>query len=143
LRPAKRRKAPPRTTVKLQPVTPVTLTTAKADPKDNAVAPTKPQAELVLKIGNSFADVYLNGDLIHRDFMRGEIKLKPGRHELQIVKPGIGSYRPRVLQVKENGRVFEVKSSGEEQAIVGAMLFPIPKKADGAAPANWVPAGSQ
>lgn len=113
------------------------LTPSKT-PIPSKLAATPAEAEIELKIGNSFADVYIDNVVVRQDFMRGKIKLKTGRHKLQVVKPGLGAYTARIIQVTKEGQVFELGADGEQRLIAGALLFSIPKNDGSPLPSTWI-----
>jgi serine/threonine protein kinase len=113
------------------------LTPSKT-PIPSKLAATPAEAEIELKIGNSFADVYIDNVVVRQDFMRGKIKLKTGRHKLQVVKPGLGAYTARIIQVTKDGQVFELGADGEQRLIAGALLFSIPKNDGSPLPPAWI-----
>lgn len=95
-------------------------------------------AELRLRIGNSFAHVYVDGQLTRADFFAGTLRLPLGRHTLEVKKPGFGGFRPKVLVVAEDGQISELRD-GVLRRVAGELLFPVPRQGQVDLPADWVP----
>ncbi|MBI2376892.1 MAG: protein kinase [Deltaproteobacteria bacterium] len=99
-------------------------------PAEPSVAPAKPPpAELLVRIGGSFADVWLDGRLVSPHKFLETLKLEEGVHELVVAKPGMGRFRARTLEVDGSGRLFE-RAEGKLVPLAGELLFAIPRPGD-------------
>ncbi len=98
----------------------------------------KTHGRLQIRIGGSFADIFVDGKRTRRDFYGGVLELPVGRHKLEVVKPGLGRYRPRILEVTERGDIVEIQNDGSARALAGELLFSIPRPSAEAPPAGWV-----
>ncbi len=134
----------------LRPETRPTLPSVAAAPADAGVAPsdagapsTRAPAPLVaplrVRIGGSFADLYLDGRRVRRDVFNAQLELGVGRHELRVVKPGHGAFRSRILEVRPDGSIIELREGGPGRAVLGEMKFPIPRPG-GPEVSGWEPA---
>jgi hypothetical protein len=107
--------------------------------RDPAAPPAPPapaaRAELRLRIGNSFADILLDGVRVRQNFFGGAIELTAGRHTLEVEKPGLGSFRPRTLEVGDDGTLVELTPAGVRRP-VQELLFVVPRPGE-AAPSDW------
>lgn len=94
-------------------------------------------ASLRLKVGNSFADVAIDGVVVEHDFYVGSVSLSPGKHVLTVEKPGFGRFLPRNLEVDAAGQIFELRPDGRHP-VRGELLFAVPKQGM-SAPPDWQP----
>jgi len=94
-------------------------------------------ASLRLKVGNSFADVAIDGVVVEHDFYVGTVSLSPGKHVLTVEKPGFGRFLPRNLEVDAAGQIFELRPDGRHP-VRGELLFAVPKQGL-SAPPDWQP----
>lgn len=86
---------------------------------------------LRVRIGQSFADVVVDGVVRLRDRYRGDLRLREGLHTVQVVKPGAGRFRARTLEVTPDGKVLERRPDGSRRALVDGVLdFRIPLTAE-------------
>lgn len=109
------------------------------EPARSPVEPTRiVTAELRLRVGNSFAHVYVDGQLARADFFAGTLRLPVGRHTLEVKKPGFGGFRPKVLEVAEDGQISELRD-GASRRVAGELLFPVPRQGQVELPADWIP----
>ena len=76
--------------------------------------------------------------MYRKDFFRGNIALAPGEHTLEVVKPGMGRFRPRKLMVTKEGRIEQALPSGELKPVINELLFSIPRTGD-EPPSDWIP----
>ena len=98
-------------------------------------------AILRVRVGQSFANVRLNGQLRFKDSYRADLRLKPGIHEIEVVKPGLGRFRPRSVEVSPAGDLFERRTNGRRLPLVGGFLdFRVPLSPTEAADTKgWTP----
>ncbi|MEE2904402.1 MAG: serine/threonine-protein kinase [Myxococcota bacterium] len=94
--------------------------------------------DVEIKVGNSFADIYVDGKLYRKDFFRGKIALSPGKHRFEVIKPGMGRFKPKTIVVSAKGDVMQVSETGETKPVYNALLFSIPKQ-EGNEPPDWIP----
>ena len=94
--------------------------------------------DVEIKVGNSFADIYVDGKLYRKDFFRGKIALSPGEHRFEVIKPGMGRFKPKTIVVNTKGEVMTVSETGETKPVYNALLFLIPKQED-ESPPDWIP----
>ena len=94
--------------------------------------------DVEIKVGNSFADIYVDGKLYRKDFFRGKIALNPGKHRFEVVKPGMGRFKPKTIIISQKGDVMQVSDSGETKPVYNELLFSIPKQED-EKPPDWIP----
>lgn len=92
-------------------------------------------ASLRLKVGNSFADVAIDGVVVEHDFYVGTVSSTPSKHVLTVEKPGFGRFLPRNLEVDAAGRIFELRPDGRHP-VRGELLFAVPKQGL-SAPPDW------
>lgn len=87
-------------------------------------------AVLRIRVGQSFADIHLNGVPELRNRYRGELRLEPGVHTVEVVKPGVGRFAPRRIEVSSEGEVWEKSDNGGKRAVPGQLLdFRVPLSA--------------
>lgn len=110
---------------------------ASAGAQDLAAKP----AVLHIRIGQSFATVRLDGQTRLEDSFRGDLELSPGLHQVEVVKPGMGRFRARTIEVTPAGVLFEHLPNGRRRRLVGGVLdFRIPlSKEEGSRTPGWIP----
>lgn len=108
--------------------------TAAIEPDAGAPAPT-----LSFRIGRSWANIKLDGRVIERGVYSGTIPLPPGRHTLEVERPPLGAFRPKVLEVDAQGQILEIQSDGSLRPLRGELSFPIPEPGQGDAHPDWIP----
>ena len=118
-----------------KPVKKVEAPKAPVRKKENT---TVESVDIEIKIGNSFADIYVDGKIYRKDFFRGKISLSPGEHRLEVVKPGMGRFLPLKFIVTKEGTIKQVSLSGELKPVSNALLFSIPRSED-KQPPGWIP----
>jgi hypothetical protein len=87
--------------------------------------------QLNIRIGNSFADVWLDGKMVLKNSYGDVLRLPPGKHTILVRKPGEGSFKERVVAVEGDGSVTE---AGRPVIEIG---FPVPKPGS-QEPQDWV-----
>jgi hypothetical protein len=109
---------------------------APRGPETHAAAPPR-RGVLALRIGGSFADVRVDGQVTARNVYAHRLDLEPGRHEITVEKPGFGRHAAIRVEVLADGRVLEVVREGAPRPIA-ELSFLIPRAGD-AAPLGWIP----
>ena len=138
------RSSPSATAAASPPPSPSAMSSATPSPSPSESArptvsesPRPVSASLRLKVGNSFADVAIDGVVVEHDFYVGSVSLTPGKHVLTVEKPGFGRFLPRNLEVDAAGQIFELRPDGRHP-IKGELLFAVPKQG-ASAPPDWQP----
>lgn len=96
-------------------------------------------ARLEIRIGRSYADIYVNDQLRFENQYRGALRLPLGKHKIEVRKPGLGRFRPRWVEVLPSGQVVELRPGAPRQA--GDVLdFMVPRTSEEAKrTAQWEP----
>ncbi len=105
-------------------------------------APSEPKTALLrIRIGQSYAHIRLDGKTRVRDGYQGELRLDPGVHQVEVVKPGLGRFAPRAVEVTPEGELFEQLPGGQRRALVDGVLdFRVPLSTEEAARTpGWAP----
>ncbi|MBI4814884.1 MAG: protein kinase [Deltaproteobacteria bacterium] len=87
--------------------------------------PVARRANLVIRVGGSFADIWVDGKLVLSNAYRETVELEPGTHEVFVKKPGVGEYAPRTLVVEASGRLNEIVDG--KSVPVAELSFQIPR----------------
>lgn len=113
----------------------------EAQPPSDEPARPHPPVVLKIRVGQSFADVRLDGEVRFRNTYRGELALEPGIHEVEVNKPGMGGFKPRTVEVTAEGKLVEHLAGGDRRPVIGGVLdFRVPLTADEAARTpGWQP----
>lgn len=120
----------------------------------NRTAPQTPdasvpvQATVQVQIGRGYADVWVDGALVLDLVFSGELRLTPGQHRIEVVRsrekilrrlgvdevprdrpfPQFGRFATRVLEVTEDGQVFEQVGEDRRRPLPDRVLrFQIPR----------------
>jgi len=119
----------------------------KAEPEPTPeVAEAQVAARLTIQIGRGYADVWVDDELVLDLAVRGDVDLRPGRHAIEVVRdrdkilerleideapqdrpfPQFGRFEPRIVEVDDNGRLFEIGPRGARELKDGILRFSLP-----------------
>ena len=97
--------------------------------------------ELDVRIGQSFATVILDNEFSFKNQYRVTLKLEPGIHILEVVKPRLGHFQALKLEVTSEGRIFELQPDGTKRMLtLHELSFRIPRdRVEAFGTPRWIP----